>query len=112
MIFEAAKRNDRVAENILREIAENYANGVCVMIDELKFPADEELCIVLAGSVFVKGSHPLLIDSLKNKISNDNPGRLITFNLLNVPNVAGAVIWALNTLNGKNSFYNKVCSQL
>jgi len=112
MIFKAAKKNDKVAEKILREISDNYANGISAMIEELKFPSNEELCIVLAGSVFVKGEHPFLIDSLKQKISNDNPERLITYNLLNVPNAAGAVIWALNTLTGESVFYDKVCSQL
>ena len=112
MIFEAVKQNDNVARGILLEIAASYANGISAMMEELKFPGDEELCIVLAGSVFVKGAHPLLIDSLKEKVLNDNRGRLITYNLLDVPNVAGAVIWALNTLNSSVSFYDKVCSQL
>jgi N-acetylglucosamine kinase-like BadF-type ATPase len=111
LIFEAAKKNDKVAEKILYEISDNYANGICAMIEELKFPSDEELCIVLAGSVFVKGEHPFLVDSLKDKVLKDNNGRLITYNLLNVPNVAGAAIWALNSLNEKNIFYDKVSSQ-
>lgn len=112
MIFDAVKQNDPVAADILREIADSYANGITAMIEELKFPANEELYIVLAGSVFVKGEHPLLIDSLKEKVLKDNPDRLITYNLLNIPNVAGAVIWALNMLNNSSSFYEKVCSQL
>jgi N-acetylglucosamine kinase-like BadF-type ATPase len=112
MVFEAVKRNDNVASDILREIADSYANGISCMIDELQFPADEELDIMLAGSVFIKGEHPLLVDSLKEKVSNDNPSRQITYNLLNVPNVAGAVIWAFNILNNKNDYYKKICSQL
>jgi N-acetylglucosamine kinase-like BadF-type ATPase len=112
LIFEAVIQNDNVAAGILREIAVSYANGISCMIEELKFPCDEELCIVLAGSVFVKGAHPLLVNSLKEKVKNDNADRLITYNLLNVPNVAGAVVWALNMLNNKAVFYEKVCSQL
>ena len=112
MIFEAVKQNDRVATRILQEIAVNYANGISAMIEELKFPPDEELHVVLAGSVFVKGEHPLLVDSLKEKVTNDNPGRNIVYNLLNVPNVAGAAVWALNTFNNKNIYYDKVCLQL
>jgi N-acetylglucosamine kinase-like BadF-type ATPase len=112
MIFEAVRQNDRVAAGILSEIAVSYANGVSAMIEELQFPLDEELCIVLAGSVFVKGEHPFLVDSLKEKISKDNPNHRITYNLLNVPNVAGAVIWALNSLNSGNDYYDKVCAQL
>ncbi|MCL2231323.1 MAG: hypothetical protein FWC01_09535 [Treponema sp.] len=112
LIFEAAKKNDKVAEKILCEISDNYANGICAMIEELEFSLkEEELCIVLAGSVFVKGEHPLLVDSLKEKILKEKGEGLIVFNLLNVPNVAGAAIWALNSHSGKNGFYNKVCSQ-
>jgi N-acetylglucosamine kinase-like BadF-type ATPase len=111
LVFEAVKQNDNVAAGIMLEIAASYANGISCMIEELKFPHDEELCIVLAGSVFVRGEHPILVDSLKQKISNDNPAMNIKYNLLNVPNVAGAVIWALNSLNKKNNFYDKVCGQ-
>ena len=100
-----------MAVGILNEIAVSYANGIDCMIEELNFPPQEELCIVLAGSIFVKGEHPFLVDSLKEKILKDNPGRLIIYNLLNVPNAAGAVIWALNSHTKKNIFYNKVCAQ-
>nr|AGS52708.1 conserved hypothetical protein [uncultured bacterium contig00064] len=112
MLFNAAKQKDNVACNILREIAASYADGISCMIEELKFPKDEELYIVLAGSVFVKGEDPILVDSLKEKLSGDNPGYNLKFNLLNVPNVAGAVIWALNSLKGNNGYYDKVCGQL
>jgi N-acetylglucosamine kinase-like BadF-type ATPase len=111
LVFEAVRQNDSVAAGILREMADCYANGIYCMIEELKFPPDEELRVVLAGSIFVKGEHPLLVDSLKQKISSDNPDRNITYNLLNVPNVAGAVIWALNALNGSGVLYDKVCAE-
>jgi N-acetylglucosamine kinase-like BadF-type ATPase len=111
LIFEAVSQNDKVAAGILNEIAVSYANGIDCMIEELNFPPDEELRIVLAGSVFVKGEHPFLVDSLKEKILKDNPERLIKYNLLSVPNAAGAVIWALNSYTNKNNFYDKVCSQ-
>ena len=111
-IFEAVRQNDSVAAGILHEIAESYANGITCMIEELKFPPDEELCIVLAGSIFVKGEHPLLVNSLKEKITQKNPGYNTAYNLLNVPNVAGAVIWAFNSLNENNGLYDKVCEQL
>jgi N-acetylglucosamine kinase-like BadF-type ATPase len=111
IMFEAVSKNDKAASDIFLEIAESYANGISCMIEELRFPPEEDLYIVFAGSVFVKGEHPFLVDSLKEKISNDNPGRRIIYNLLDIPNVAGAVLWALNSL-GKNNFYDKVCSQL
>ena len=115
MVFEAVKQGDAVAAGILREIAANYAGGISCMIEELRFTPDEELCVVLAGSVFVKGEHPFLIDSLKEQVSGENPRHRVRYNVLDVPNVAGAVIWALNQHNGKNdksAFYEKVPAQL
>jgi len=109
LVFEAVRQNDPVAIGILREIADNYADGISCMIEELEFPREEELPLVFAGSVFVKGEHPLLVDSIKAKVSEDNQGWNITYKLLDVPNVAGAVIWALDSLG---DIYNKVCSQL
>ena len=112
LVFEAVKRNDPVAAGILREIAANYSGGISCMIEELRFPPGEELCVVLAGSIFVKGEHPFLIDSLKEQVSGENPRHRVRYNVLNVPNVAGAVIWALNTHNGTNINRDKVCAQL
>jgi N-acetylglucosamine kinase-like BadF-type ATPase len=111
LVFGAVSQNDSVAAGIMHEMAESYANGVSCMIEELKFPPDEELCIVPAGSIFVKGEHPLLVESLKQKISSSNPDYNITYNLLNVPNAAGAVIWAFNSLGSKGGFYDKVRAQ-
>jgi N-acetylglucosamine kinase-like BadF-type ATPase len=112
MLFEAVKQGDAVAAGILREIAANYAGGISGMIEELRFPPGEELCVVLAGSVFVKGEHPFLIDSLKERVSIGSPHHSVRYNVLDVPNVAGAVIWALNTHNGMNAYREKVCARL
>ena len=112
MVFEAVAQNDNVAAEILMEIAASYAGGISCMIEELRFPAEDELFIIFAGSVFVKGEHPFLLDSLKKQVSSDNPGRLITYKLLDVPNVAGAVILAFKALQGRTSYYDKVCAQL
>jgi N-acetylglucosamine kinase-like BadF-type ATPase len=111
LVFEAVRRGDPEAKGIMSEIADSYAGGIACMIEELEFPPDEELCVVLAGSVFVKGEHPFLIDTLKEKVSGDHPRMNITYNLPDVPNVAGAVVWALNSLNG-GGCYEKVCAQL
>ena len=114
LIFEAVHQNDKVAANILKEIAESYSNGITCMIEELEFPKNEELHIVLAGSVFVKGEHPLLVNSLKENVTAKNPGYNLTYNLLNVPNVAGAVLWAFISHHGKSGsdYYDKICTQL
>ncbi|MDR1837438.1 MAG: hypothetical protein LBQ89_07250 [Treponema sp.] len=114
MLFEAVIKNDKVASDILREIGTSYANGISCMIEELEFNRlnkDEELNIVFAGSVFVKSEHPLLLDTIKEKVKADNPGCAVKHALLNVPPVAGAVIWAFNNLNS-GAYYDKICDQL
>jgi len=111
MLFEAAMENDKVAMNILSTIAESYANGISCLIDELQFDIKEELCIVMAGSVFVKGKHPVQIDTIKEIISKNHPEYKIKYVKLEVPPVTGAVVWAFNML-GKTGYFNKIQSQL
>ncbi|MCL2130398.1 MAG: hypothetical protein FWH35_08600 [Treponema sp.] len=112
MVFEAAKEKDSVAIGIIEDIAANYSSGISCMIEELGFPAGEELDLVLAGSVFVKEKDPLLINSLKRRVADFNPDHLIRYTLLDVPNVAGAVIWALRELGIKNTINEKIFEQL
>jgi N-acetylglucosamine kinase-like BadF-type ATPase len=112
LIFEAAGQGDSVAAGILQEIAANYANGISCMIEEMHFAPEEELALVFAGSVFVKGEHPMLLETIKAKLRKDNPNHRLDFKLLQVLNVAGAVIWALNKVNNNGDFYEKVCNQL
>ena len=111
LVFEAAGQGDKVAENILKEMADSYAGGILCMIEELAFPQKDELYIVFAGSVFVRGEHPLLIDTLKTIVNKSSPNQNINYIKLDVPNVAGAVIWALNSLHEGSNFYDKVCTQ-
>ena len=112
MVFEAVRQNDRVAADILRDIAANYASGISCMIEELRFPPEDELNVVFAGSVFVKGEHPMLIDTIKEMLSGDNPAHHISYTLLDVPNVSGAVIWALNMFNPRGDYYDSIRAQL
>ena len=112
ILFRAAAKDDKVALAFLREIAANYAGGISTMTEELQFSKDEVLDIVLAGSVFVKAENPILTDSLKEMVSKQHPGYRINYVVLELPPVAGAVIWALNTLNGKNVYFDKVSIEL
>jgi N-acetylglucosamine kinase-like BadF-type ATPase len=115
MLFDAAMKNDKVSLDILRDVGLNYANGIRGMIDELDFNnTDEDLYIIFAGSVFVKGKHPMMIDTIKEKLSEGNYRCNFKYTLLKVPPVAGAVFWALNNLgvNDRKACYDKVCAQL
>jgi N-acetylglucosamine kinase-like BadF-type ATPase len=112
MLFEAIAENDKVAAGIFREVASSYGRGISCMIEEMNYSKEEDIYIVLAGSVFVKGEHPFLIDTLKENISRDKPDYRITYTRLEAPPVAGAVIWALNTLTGKPEYFERVPAQL
>ena len=114
MLFEAVVENDKVAARLLRDIGVSYAGGISCMIEELKFQRDEDLHIVFAGSNFVKGEHPLLLDTIKEIVNADYPAYRIKYTLLDVPPVAGAVIWAYNMLKSGNgsACRDKVCAQL
>ena len=112
MVFEAVIQNDPVAAGILQTMAANYAGGISCMIEELRFPIEKELDLVLAGSVFVKGKHPMLIDSLKDRLSKNDPQRRMNYVLLDVPNVAGAVLWALNELDSGGADKDMILAQL
>ena len=112
MLFEAAKENDRPAMQILRDIGASYAGGISCMIDELQFRRDEEIPVVFAGSNFVKGEHPLLIDTIKEIVNKNHPAYHIQYILLKIPPVAGAVIWAFNMLGmGGPDRHNQISQQ-
>ena len=111
MLFEAAVDNDRVAMNLLRDIGASYAGGISCMIDELQFSREEDLHVVFAGSNFVKGEHPLLIDTIKESIGKNHPDIPVKYTLLRVPPVTGAVVWAFNKL-GKTGLHEKICARL
>jgi len=113
MLFEAAIQNDNAAIKLLREIGTSYAGGISAMIDELGYGREEDLPIVFAGSNFVKGEHPLLLDTIREIINRNYPAYRIKYTLLDVPPVAGAVIWAVNMLNGgvPCDYYGKIRAQ-
>jgi N-acetylglucosamine kinase-like BadF-type ATPase len=113
MLFEAVRENDNVAAKLLRDMGVSYAGGIACMIDELKFHPEEDLYVIFAGSNFVKGEHPLLLDTIKEIVNRDHPAYRIKYILLKIPPVAGGVIWALKMLNENRAAgcYDKVCAQ-
>jgi N-acetylglucosamine kinase-like BadF-type ATPase len=113
MLFEAVIENDKTAIKLLRDIGTSYAGGISAMIDELEFCREEDLHIVFAGSNFVKGEHPLLLNTIREIVNGNHPAYRIKYTLLDVPPVAGAVIWAINMHNGSSpcAYHGKICSQ-
>lgn len=96
-VFKEAKNGDEVSNDILRQIGENTARSAGGVVSNLNF--GDEVDVVLAGSVWVKGASPVMIEEFKNKITQFTKKNcnIIT---LNVPPATGAVIWAMELANG------------
>lgn len=97
-VFECARKGDEVAIELLQEMANNLARsaGGCVVNLDFKEPVD----VILAGSVWVKGDHPTLIATFKEKIK-EYTKKDCNVIVLTVPPATGAIIWAKELVDGK-----------
>lgn len=97
-VFECANANDEVCIDLLKEMANNLARsaGGCVVNLNL----GEHPLVILAGSVWVKGSNPTLIEEFKRKINFYTQKECNTI-VLKVPPATGAIIWALELAEKK-----------
>ena len=95
LLFEAAALGDSVAQEILRESGEDGAVSAFNLIKRLDFPLEEAVDVVLAGSVYVKGEHDILVSSFKTKLNELIERRKVNVTVANKPPVMGAVVWAL-----------------
>jgi N-acetylglucosamine kinase-like BadF-type ATPase len=94
LAFTAAGQGDEIALGILRESAEHYAGGIAYLASELDFPDDETLYVTLAGSVFVKEKVDILPRLIESRVRDLLGSRPVQYVKLDVPPVAGAVLWA------------------
>lgn len=115
-VFEYAKENDEVSLSLLKEMANNLARSAGGCVKGLEF--GEDVDVVLAGSVWVKGDHPILIETFKEKI-NSYTKKNCNIIVLTVPPATGAVIWAKELVDGqfpsiliRKDICNKVEAQL
>ncbi len=97
--FFAANEGDEAALEILRFVGREAAKSAAGAARNLKFPEDEPIEIVLAGSQYVKGENPALVEEFK-KTARSLIDRETEFILLETPPVTGAVLWALELLKG------------
>ncbi|MEA5013399.1 MAG: BadF/BadG/BcrA/BcrD ATPase family protein [Candidatus Limiplasma sp.] len=95
MLFEAANQRDEVALRLLRETGEDSARAIGGLLQRLPFPKDGPVDVALAGSVYVKGSNPALVNALKDKATLLAKGRALRFTVTDRPPVMGAIVWAL-----------------
>ena len=102
--FEEANKGDRVAQDILINMADSLARsaaGAVVRLDLGEVPE-----VVLAGSVYVKGSCPLLVEETKKKIDFYANKKCDT-KVMSVPPATGAIIWAYELATGTYPSYEK-----
>lgn len=97
--FDAANLGDDLALELLRRSAAGSARSVTGVYERLDFSGEEALNIVMAGSIYVKGENPILIETFKSEVSR-NIKRCLHFHLLKEPPAAGAVLWAFEELYG------------
>ena len=97
-VFEEAKKGDEVSIGLLKQIGENCARSAGGVVSNLNF--DNEVDVVLAGSIWVKGASKIMIDEFREKITEFTKKK-INIIILNVPPATGAVIWAMELANGK-----------
>ena len=95
--FYAANQGDPVALDLLRYTGWQAAQSVVGAIRRLDFAAADPLEMIMAGSVYVKGENPTLIEAFQREIGA-RVAQPVRFTLLQVPPVAGAVLWALEAL--------------
>ncbi|MFA7367325.1 MAG: BadF/BadG/BcrA/BcrD ATPase family protein [Bacilli bacterium] len=96
-VFEEANNGDEVALDIIVKMAENLARSAGGVVTGLTFKGQVQ--IVLAGSVWVKGNCPVLINHFK-KCINEFTKRDCDVIVLEVPPATGAIIWALELYLG------------
>ena len=102
--FDEANKGDEVAIKILTDMADNLARSAASAVVRLDLGETPE--VVLAGSVYVKGSCPILVEEVKKKIDMYANRKCNTF-VLTVPPATGAIVWAYELATGEYPSYSK-----
>ena len=93
-VFDAANAGDLQAVAMLERMAEEYALSVKTLLEELSFD-DEQIEIVLAGSLFTKRWSDIHLSALQCKLKAYIPQKQFALRMLEQPPVIGALSWAL-----------------
>lgn len=97
VLFLCGNQGDAVAVNILKQLGGQIAR--CVAGCERRLDMGAEFDVVLVGSVTLKASCPILLDTIKSetlRLTN----KQINFIPLAVPAAVGAVLWAIELALG------------
>lgn len=99
VLFAAADAGDEAAVALLEHSARQMALSTAGCIANLDFDAEDEIEIVLSGSVWIKAESPLMMQRYMRDV-----GELVRqrcrFVPLAVPPATGAVLWALELAHG------------
>ncbi|MFA6627421.1 MAG: BadF/BadG/BcrA/BcrD ATPase family protein [Bacilli bacterium] len=95
--FEEASQGDEVSLNILKQMADNLARSAGGVVVNMDF--SEPVHIVMAGSVWVKGSCPVMREEFERLIQQYTK-KQCRFIVLEAPPATGAVIWAVELVTG------------
>lgn len=96
--FLEAEKGDNVATSILEDVGLALAKSAGGVIANLDF--EEEVEVVLAGSVWVKAESKIMQNYFEKKIV-ELTGKDCKFIVLGVPPATGAVIWAIELVNNE-----------
>jgi N-acetylglucosamine kinase-like BadF-type ATPase len=99
MIFDAAKKGDKVAVRILRQTGKECADDILSCMRRLFKDKTRAVPIVLGGSIYQKGVSPALVDAVKQKVRKIYP-KVKLVRLKSEPCV-GAMLLAMDDHLGK-----------
>ena len=97
--FIAANKGDAAALELLKQVGRSVAKPVIEAFKRFDFSEEEEIDILLAGSIYAKGENPTIMETLKSELA-EKIGTRLRYCLVKEPPVAGAVLWAYEELHG------------
>jgi len=93
LVFEAADQGDEEALRILKEHGRAVAEAALAVLRAL-FSPDDNVPLVLGGSVLQKGSNPALVNTIRRNVRREFPK--VSIVVLADPPVMGAIMRALD----------------
>lgn len=93
VVFQAANERDGEALRVLRKMGTEAGKSIAAVIQQLELP--EEVELILSGSIYIKGENPAAIQAIRSYLEEKCCSRTIHIEMLKVPPVVGAVLWAV-----------------
>lgn len=100
LVLEQAELGDRVALRIINKVARELAKSTAGCINNLNFGIHERIEVILAGSVWVRPTTTILMDTYK-KYVKEFTNSLCEYKVLQVPPGIGAILWGLELAHQK-----------